>query len=74
MHRGLWPSGFDRVKFFASASWVQVSACTSITSTMSYLSTGFAGYSVGPEINHGARKLVRTPRVIKKIVQYQYHT
>jgi hypothetical protein len=28
--------------------------------------TGLAGCSVGPEINRGARKLTRTPRVIKK--------
>jgi hypothetical protein len=33
---------------------------------MSYLSTGLAGCSVGPEISRGTRKLTRTPRVIKK--------
>jgi hypothetical protein len=33
---------------------------------MSYLFTGLAWYSVGPEISCGARKLARTPRVKKK--------
>jgi hypothetical protein len=31
-----------------------------------YMSTGFAGCSVGPEISYGTRKLTRTSRVIKK--------
>jgi len=52
--------------FPASASWVQVSAYTSVTPAVSYLLTGLAGYLVGPEISRGARKLARTPRVIKK--------
>jgi len=33
---------------------------------VSYLSTGLAGYLVGPGISRGVRKLARTPRVIKK--------
>jgi len=33
---------------------------------MPYLPTGLAGCSVGPGISRGARKLARTPRVIKK--------
>jgi hypothetical protein len=33
---------------------------------VSYLSTGLAGYLVGPEISCGARKLARTPQVKKK--------
>jgi len=56
--------------FLASASWVQVSTCTSVTPAVSYLSLvlslGLAGCSVGPEISRGARKLAWTPRVIKK--------
>jgi len=31
-----------------------------------YMSTGLAGCSVGPGISRGARKLARTPRIIKK--------
>jgi hypothetical protein len=33
---------------------------------VSYLSTGLAGYLVGPGISCGARKLARTPQVKKK--------
>ena len=54
------------VGFPISASWVQVSACMSVTPVMSYLSTGLAGCSVDPEISRGACKLARKPRVIKK--------
>jgi len=50
----------------ASVIWVRASACTSVTPAVSYLPTGLAGYSVGPGISCGARKLVRTPRVTKK--------
>jgi len=52
--------------FPASASWVQTLACTPVTPAVPYLPTGLAGCSVGPEISRGARKLTRTPRVIKK--------
>ena len=38
----------------------------SVTPAVPYLPTGLAGYSVGPGISCGARKLARTPRVIKK--------
>jgi hypothetical protein len=41
-------------------------ACTSVTPAMSYLSTGLTGCLVGPRISRSARKLARTPRVIKK--------
>jgi hypothetical protein len=51
--------------FPVSASWVQVSAYTSVTPAVPYLPTGLAEYLVGPGISRGARKLVRTPRVIK---------
>jgi hypothetical protein len=40
--------------------------CMSITSTVSYLSTGLAGCLVGSGISRNARKLVRIPRGIKK--------
>ena len=52
--------------FLASVIWGRVSACTPVTPAVSYLSIGLAGCSVGPGINCGACKLVRTPRVIKK--------
>jgi len=38
----------------------------SVIPAMPYLSTGLAGYSVDPGNSRGARKLARTPRVIKK--------
>jgi len=37
-----------------------------VTPAVPYLPTGLAGCSVGPGISCGARKLARTPRVIKK--------
>jgi hypothetical protein len=37
-----------------------------VTFVVSYLSIGFTEYSVGPEISRSARKLTRTPRIIKK--------
>jgi hypothetical protein len=40
--------------------------CMSVIPAVSYLSTGLAGCSVGPEISRGTRKLARTLRVIKK--------
>jgi hypothetical protein len=51
--------------FPVAASWVQVSAYTSVIPAVLYLPTGLAEYLVGPGISRGARKLVRTPRVIK---------
>jgi len=45
---------------------VQVSLCTPVTPAVPYMLTGLAGYSVGPEISCGARKLARIPRVKKK--------
>jgi len=53
--------------FPASASWVQASACMSVTPAVPYLFIGLAGCSMDPGISRGARKLVRTPRIIKKI-------
>jgi len=41
----------------------------SVTPVVFYIFTGLAGYSVdpvNPRISRGARKLARTPRVIKK--------
>jgi len=40
--------------------------CTPVTSVVLYLPTGLAGCSVGPGTSRDARKLARTPRVIKK--------
>ena len=40
--------------------------CTSVTPAVPYLSTRLAGCSVDPGNSRGARKLARTPRVIKK--------
>jgi len=37
-----------------------------VTFAVLYLFTGLAGCSVSLEISRGARKLARTPRVIKK--------
>jgi hypothetical protein len=37
----------------------------SVIPAVPYLSTGLAGCSVSPGISRGARKLARTPRVIK---------
>jgi len=56
----------QRQGFFASVIWVRDSACTLFIPAVSYLSTGLAGCSVGPEISCGACKLTRTPRVTKK--------
>jgi len=38
----------------------------SVILAVPYLFTGLAGCSVSPGINRGARKLARTPQVIKK--------
>jgi hypothetical protein len=40
--------------------------CMSVTPAVPYLSTKLAGCSVDPGNSRGARKLARTPRVIKK--------
>jgi len=56
--------------FFVSASWIQASACMSVTPAVPYLSTRIAGCSVGPEISRAAHNLTQTPRVIKK----NYHS
>jgi hypothetical protein len=54
------------VEFPASAFWVQVLMYMSVILMVFYLSTGLAGCSMNPGINHGARKLTRIPRIIKK--------
>jgi len=56
-----WWQGFP-----ASASWVQALVCTPVIPAVFYLPTRLAGCSVDPGISRGARKLTRTPRVIKK--------
>jgi len=58
----------QRQCFFASVTWVRASAYMSVTPAVSYLTTRLAGYSMGPGISCGVRKLARTPRVIKKKV------
>jgi hypothetical protein len=60
----------QRQGFLASVTWVRVSAWTPVTPAVSYLPTGHAGYSVGPGISCGACKLVRTPRIKKKKIEY----
>ena len=55
-----------KTSFLASVTWVRASACTSVTSAVSYLPTRLARCSVGPGISCGARKLAQTPRVTKK--------
>jgi hypothetical protein len=67
-HPDLWPSGPSR-EFPASALYIRILVCTSVTPAVPYLSTGLAGCSVGPGISRGACKLTRTPRVIKKNVE-----
>jgi hypothetical protein len=57
VHRGFWPSGRGKVR---------ASACTPVTSTVSYLPTGLAGCSVNPGISCGARKLTRPSQIKKK--------
>jgi hypothetical protein len=65
-HRGLQLSGLDR---FCSVYmlWVRVFTCMPVIPAVPYMLTGLAGCSVGPEISRSARKLARTPCVIKKI-------
>jgi hypothetical protein len=61
----------QRQGFFFSVTWLRVSACTPVTSVVSYLPTGLVGCSVSPGISCGAYKLARTPRIKKKIkIQY----
>ena len=45
--------------------------CIYIILIVFYLFTELVGYSVDLKINYGVYKLVRTPRVIKKIVTTQ---
>ena len=54
-------------KFFISALQVRIFICMFVISAVFYLSSGLAGCSVDPRISCDARKLVRTPRVIKKL-------
>jgi len=43
-----------------------------VTPVVPYLSTGLAGCSVDPGNSRGARKLTRTPQVIKKKKDTRY--
>jgi hypothetical protein len=49
---------------------IRSSLCMPVTLAVPYLPTGLAGCSVDPGISRGARKLTRTPRVIKKKMEY----
>jgi hypothetical protein len=60
-----WPSGLGK-EFLASAPYVRTFMYTFVIPALLYLSTGLVGYSVGPGISRDARKLTRTPQVIKK--------
>jgi hypothetical protein len=71
-HLDLWPSGPGR-EFLAFAPYIRILVCTSITPAVPYLSTGLAGCSVDPGISHGACKLTRTPRVIKKKNMWKHY-
>jgi len=44
----------------------------SVTLMVPYLSTGLVGCSVDPGNSRGARKLTRTPRVIKKKINNNF--
>jgi hypothetical protein len=68
VRRGLQLSGFDRL-CPAYVFWVRVFVYTPVTPAVFYMSTGLAECSMSPEISRGARKLARTPRVIKKYYQ-----
>jgi hypothetical protein len=46
--------------------------CTPVTPVVSYLSTGLAGCSVDQGNSRGARKLTRTPGVIKKYIYIMF--
>jgi hypothetical protein len=56
----------QRQGFFFSVTWLRVSACTPVTSVVSYLPTGLVRCSVSPGISCGARKLARTSQIKKK--------
>ena len=64
-HPDSWPSSPGR-EFLVSAHQVRTFVCTFVIPALPYLPTGLAGYSVGSGISRGARKLTRTPQVIKK--------
>jgi len=55
------PEGLGLAVGGACLLWVRVLMCTPVTPAVHYMSTGFAGCSVGHGISRGARKLARTP-------------
>jgi len=71
-HRGLLLSGLGRL-CLAYVPWVRAFACTPVIPAVPYMPTELAGCSVGPGISRGARKLIRTSWVIKKIYIYIWY-
>jgi hypothetical protein len=71
-HLRVFLSG-QQVKLVLLSSRVRPSMYTSIISAVPYLFTGLSGCSVDPGNSRGARKLTRTPRVIKKKSQTYIH-
>jgi hypothetical protein len=65
MHLRLEHNG-QHARFALSPSRVWFFMCTSVIFVVPYLSIGLAGCSVDSGNSRGARKLTRTPRVIKK--------
>jgi len=71
-HLRVFLSG-QQVRLVLLSSRVRPSMYTSIISAVPYLFTGLSGCSVDPGNSRGARKLTRTPRVIKKKSQTYIH-
>jgi hypothetical protein len=71
-HLRVFLSG-QQVRLVLLSSRVRPSTYTSIISAVPYLFTGLSGCSVDPGNSRGARKLTRTPRVIKKKSQTYIH-
>ena len=68
-HLRSWPSG--EVTFFFLCTRVRFSLCMPVTPAVPYMLTGLARCSVDSGISCGARKLARTPWVIKKKIFLQ---
>jgi hypothetical protein len=62
----LWPSGGRDL--FPSSARVLALLCTLVIPAVPYMLTGLAGYLVDPGISCGARKLVRTSWIKKKLI------
>jgi hypothetical protein len=62
----LWPSGGRDL--FPSSARVLALLCTLVTPAVPYMFTGLVGCLVDPRISCGARKLVRTSWIKKKLI------